>query len=234
VHVRRTGGIATVLAAVLGLVGVVAGASAAGDTLRIEPASTTVAKDATFTARVVQDAEVATSGAQATITFDPTLLQIMSVTRGAPFADAPVFVAGDATAIAGANKSGKLAQVAAAFLPPGSVPPGDADFLVVEFKAVGCGRSDLGLPVGPGDASLIDGSAATYGSNLTVSTSGGTVTTCSAGGAAVASSASPATTPAADSSGGPPLLSVVFAVVAVIAIACAMAWWMRRSRAAQP
>ena len=175
--------------------------SAAGDTLRIEPASAAVAKDATFPVRVVQNAEVPTSGAQATITFDPALLQITSVSRGTPYADAPVFTGAAAAAITAANTSGKLAGVAAAFLPPDAVPAGDRDFLVIEFKAIACGQADLGLPVGPVDAGLLDGRAATYGDPLAITAIGGSVTISCGGGSSP--SPVPTITPAPSPSPAP-------------------------------
>jgi hypothetical protein len=166
----------------------------AGNSLRIEPWNSGVARSGTFTLKVVQKTDVATSGAQATVTFDPALLQVTAVTRGAPYASAPVFVAGGPSAITAANSSGRLAGVAAAFLPPGSVPAGEADFLVIEFKAISCGQSELGLPVGPSDAALVDGRAATYGAPLEVATRGGIVTTCAAG-ATIRPSPTPSPTP---------------------------------------
>jgi hypothetical protein len=152
------------------------GAAAGGDTMRIEPPSQTVVEGSTFTVRVVQNASVATAGAQATVTFDPAEAQIVSVDRGTPHAGAAIFAPPDlAGAIAAANQAGKLATVATAFLPPASVPPGDADFLIITFTAVGCGRSDLGLPAGPMDAVLLDGRPETYGDAWWVTTTGGTV-----------------------------------------------------------
>jgi Cohesin domain len=152
-----------------------AGAAAAGNTLRIQPASTTaITVGATFTVKVVQNADVPTGGAQATVTFDPVKLKIMGVTAGAPYA-AAVFLGVGATQIAAANVSGSLKTVAAGFLPPASAPTGDQDFLVISFKALAAGVANLGLPVGPADAVLLDGRADTYGNPLTTTTTGGTV-----------------------------------------------------------
>src|SRR5262245_24644935 len=140
--------------------------AAAGNTLRIEPADLAVAKDATFDVTVIQNAEAETSGAQATITFDPELAQITAVTKGAAYTAAPVFTGATEDAITAANGSGRLSTVALAFLPPGSVPVGDQDVLVITFRAVGCGALDLDLPIGPADGALLDGRAATYGAAL--------------------------------------------------------------------
>jgi hypothetical protein len=158
------------------ILGAVANVAAAGNTLRLEPATTTVAKDATFTIRVVQNATVATSGAQVTVTFDRTKAQVTTVTRGTPYANAALFLGADAAAITNANKTGKLKTVAAAFLPPGAVPVGDKDFITVDFKATACGEIKLGLPVGAADAGLLDGRDAKYGAALKVTGTGATVT----------------------------------------------------------
>jgi hypothetical protein len=165
-------------AMVLAVVGVFSVASAAGNTLRLDPATASVAKDGTFTVKVIQNASVATSGSSATITFDKKIVQVTSVTRGAPFATAPLFLAGDAAAIAAANKNGKLKNVAAAFFPPASVPTGDQEFLTVGFKAIGCGTVKMTLPAGASDATILDGRAATYGVTLKITTAGATITVC--------------------------------------------------------
>lgn len=168
--------ILAIAAASLAAFGDVNDVAAAGDTMRLEPASQAVARGDSFTVRVVQSASVPTGGAQASVTFDPSRVTVTSLTRGAPHAGAPIFVPSDlAAAIGVANQAGTLVTIATAFLPPASVPPGDADFLVITFTAVGCGRSDLGLPAGPLDAVLLDGRPDTYGNGLPVTTTGGSV-----------------------------------------------------------
>jgi hypothetical protein len=170
---------AAIVAATVGAPGV----AASGDTMRIEPPSQTVAEGSTFTVRVVHDASVRTSGAQATVTFDRAKVQVTAVTRGTPHAGAAIFAPSDiAGAIASANQTGRLATIATAFIPPDSVPAGDADFLVITFRAVGCGTSSLGLPAGPADAVLLDGREATYGNGIEVTTTGGEVTVDCPGG----------------------------------------------------
>jgi hypothetical protein len=168
--------IVAIAVAMLALLAGGGGASAGSDTMRIEPPSQTVAEGSTFTVRVVHNASVETSGAQASVTFDPAKAQIVAVERGPSHADAAIFAPPDlAAAIAAANQAGKLAMIATAFIPPASVPAGDADFLVITFTAVGCGRFDLGLPAGPADAVLLDGRPETYGGAWWVTTTGGTV-----------------------------------------------------------
>ena len=148
-------------------------ALAAGNTLRISPATTTVAKVGnSFTVHVIQNASVATSGAQATVTFDQTKLQITSVAKGAGYAGAALFLGAGASDITAANASGSLKTVAAAYLAgTGTTKTGDQDFLDIVFKATACGSSTLGLPVGPADAVLTDAN----GASLTVTTTGGMV-----------------------------------------------------------
>lgn len=224
--------LAVVVAAMLALLAPSTPAVAADVSLRVEPPTVTVAEGGSFTIRVIQEAPGATSGAQATITFDPDLLAVEAVARGAAYADAPIFLPADMTAaISAANSSGRLATVAAALIPPGSVPAGPAEFLVVTFRAVGCGTSELGLPVGPLDGSMIDGSEATYGGELPVVATGGTVTTCVAGGDAPADSSPPASGPGpAAADGGPPWL-VIGRLGAIAVAAAAGIAWLARGRA---
>jgi hypothetical protein len=236
---RRRGILPAGLAlAFLGLV-VVGPATAAGNAFRIELPSATVGAHARFFVKIVQQTAVATSGAQATLAFDPSLLQVTTVRVRGPYAAAPVFLGANDAAIAAANTTGRLSTVAAAFLPPGSVPAGNAEFLEIGLRAVGCGRADLELPAGPADAMLLDGTGRDYGETLTVnSTSGEVMIDCSKSGgdsggttadaAQPGAGEGPASTP--DSSiGAPPwaLLGLGLAVLALLA----GSWWFMRSRA---
>ena len=186
------------------LTATVPGPAAAADAmLRIEPVDVKVLEGAEFTIRIVQDASVATSGAQATLEFDPKILHIASVTPGAAYADAALFLPTDMAAdVESANQTGKLVQVALAFTPPGSVPAGPAAFLVVRFRAVGCGISPLKLPSGgPRDAQMIDGRADSYGVEVApLMTVAGSVTTCVAAGDVTSTSDEP--TPVASAGAG--------------------------------
>ncbi|HYO42976.1 MAG TPA: hypothetical protein VES19_07215 [Candidatus Limnocylindrales bacterium] len=190
---------AAALVGVTMLAASMAGATAAaGNTLRIDPASSSIAKDSTTTIKVIQSATVATSGAQVTLTFDKAKVQVVTVARGAPYASSTLFLGADATAIASANKSGKLKTVAAAFLPPASIATGDQEFLAIELKAIGCGQVKLGLPVGSADATMLDGRASSYAANLKVATTGATLTVTGCSDAGPGSSA-----PASSDSGAP-------------------------------
>jgi ABC-type phosphate transport system substrate-binding protein len=151
------------------------------ETLRIDPAGTTgIRVGGTFSVKVVESSIVPTTGVQASVTFDQNLLQITSVTVDQPYVDAAIVVGPTAVVIARANATGKLTQMAAALLPPDTIAPGDADFLTITFKAIASGATDLGLPVGPLDAALLDGRTDRYGLALPVATTGGTVTICGA------------------------------------------------------
>lgn len=154
--------------------------AAAAAMLRIEPRAVGVAQGGSFTVKVVQDAPLPSSGVQASIDFDPTIVRIESVALGAAYRSAPIVLPPDIEAtIRAANATGRLAQIAAAYTPPDAVPRGTATFLVVRFRAVGCGATDLALPHGgPFDAQMISGESDVYGREVAVATTGGHVTTC--------------------------------------------------------
>ena len=203
-------------------------AAAAGADLKVDPPSVAVAKGQVFALQVVQDSPVATSGAQASVDFDPSLLQVVSVERGAGYSLAPVFVPHDLQAdIKLANATGHLAQIAAAFTPPDAVPAGTASFLIVHFRAVGCGQTAISLPTsGPFNAQMISGQSSVYGADIPVTTSSGRVTTCvgpdvvSEGDVASGQAAAP-----------DPSAPVAIAGVAVgVAIAAAVGAFVFRSR----
>ena len=184
---RRGVRLALVLATVLAIMGIAGAASAATvtGTLRIDPATTTVAQGGTFSMKVISNTTVATSGVSVSITFDKSIVQVTTVTRSPAWAGAQLFLAADAAAIATANQKGVLKGVTAAFIsPPASVPAGDQEFVTIGFKAVGCGTVTMGTPIGTtnSDSTLLDGRAATYGASIKLTTAGATVTVC--GGAA--------------------------------------------------
>src|SRR5262245_21133460 len=220
------GGLAAALVAVL--LGA-SPAAAADATLRIDPSNVAVGRDQTFEIQVVQQAPVETSGAQISLTFDPAIVQIISIARGPGYARAPILVpdAMDA-AIQAANASGRLAQVAAAFTPPDAIPVGESGFLVITLKVVGCGETDLGLPVGgPFNAQMISGRSADYGDQVPVAAAGGHVTTCVDPGAV--SVAAIASNHGADV--GPTLAS---AGVVLGLIALTLLGWRLRRQAVMP
>ena len=197
--------------------------------LKIDPATVDAAKGQTFAVEVVQDAPGATSGAQVSIDFDPAILQVLSVAPGSAYATAPVFVPDDMAAnIRKANLTGHLAQVAAAFTPPDAVPQGPASFLVIRFRAAGCGQTALGLPTGgPFNAQMISGQTDAYGHPVPVVTTAGQVTTCVGAGAVTAADApDPAPIGAAAASTPVGLMGAVG--IAAIGLLGGLAWRSRR------
>lgn len=204
-------------------------AAAADASLRIEPASAAVADGQTFEVQVVQQAPVATSGAQVSVQFDPKILQLVSVRLGSAYSAAPIFLPRSIDAsIRTANESGHLAQVAAAFTPPDAVAAGTASFLVVRFRAVGCGETDLDLPTGgPFNAQMISGRHDDYGNPVAVITANGHVKTCVEPAAATVAAIDP---------GQDSRIVLVIGVGAALALGAALigAFAWRRRRPIQP
>jgi hypothetical protein len=151
-------------------------AALAPNRLEISAADSTAAVGESIAVRVIQTTQIPTSGTQATLNFDRAKLQIKSVSWGEAFQSAAVLVPSEwSQAIESANASGSLKKVAAAFTPPNQVPAGTRDLLTITFSAVGCGQSKLELPIGPTDATMLDGETTGYGDTITVGTVGGTV-----------------------------------------------------------
>jgi hypothetical protein len=235
VRIRQTVGGALILAFALASSGAASTAAAAtGASLQIEPANVAVANGASFSVKVVQNADVATSGAQASIVFDPRILQIDSVAPGPAYQSAPIFLPKDLeTDIWTANTTGRLAQVAAAQTPPNAVPPGAADFLVVRFQVVACGETEISLPQGgPFNAQMISGQADRYGFEVPVATTAsGHVTTCvGPDGVTAGALTSPGTGGAAAS--GIPLGVIALAGVVAVGLLGGLAVRSRRLRPA--
>ena len=226
---RRSAGIAFG-AAIAMVAGFAAPSVAAADaSLRIEPGTIAVARGASFSVRVVQTAPVATSGAQASIDFDPAILQVVSVRPGPDYETAPIFLPRDLEAdIRTANVTGHLAQVAAAYTPPDAVPAGTADFLVIRFQAVGCGQSDLRLPSsGPLNAQMISGERDAYGHEVPVAaTTHGQVTTCAAAGAVTVDPTDPGS--GAETAAMIPIPFIGAAGVIAVGLLGLLSWRMRR------
>lgn len=195
---RRAVRLALALALTLASVGFAGGTLAASvtGTIRLDPPTSQVANGGTVNITVISNTSVPISGLAASITFDKAILQVTSITRAPAWAHAPLFIAGDASAIATANKKGVLQAVGVSFFPPTSVPAGDQQFITVAFKAVACGTVTMTMPTGRVDSGLLDGRASTYGNAVSIKTTGATVTVCQ--GAAGASGS-----PAASGSAGP-------------------------------
>jgi hypothetical protein len=197
-HGRRRG--AQVLVSLLASLGIAIGISAtpalaSSPTLRISPATSSVsAVGGTVTVNVIVSSPSAIQGAQATVTFDKSLLQITSVTRGAEWANADLFLGAATADIAKANSTGSLANVAATNI-TSTVAAGDSGFLAITFKAIACGTATLGLPVFGGSGQAVGGLLlSSSGATVKVTATGGTVGVCSG-------SASPGASASAGASG---------------------------------
>src|SRR5262245_53050456 len=107
---RRAVRLALIVAVAAATLGLATGASAAGvtGTVRLDPATVAVDNGGSFSLKIISNAAVPISGVSATITFDKSILQVISITRAAAWASAPLFLAADAKAIATANQKGKL------------------------------------------------------------------------------------------------------------------------------
>lgn len=96
----------------------------------------------TFAVRVMQHADVGATGAQVSVSFDRTLLQVVDVAPGSAYAGASFLIGvspqtkQDAIAEAN-NASGRLWGMATYFGPgTRSVPAGDAEFLVITMTPI--------------------------------------------------------------------------------------------------
>jgi hypothetical protein len=94
---------------------------------------------------IKQESSMVTTGAQTNFSFDPSLVQIVSLERGKPYQRASliygeILTSGEQrtgpVAIADANSTGTLKNIATFFIPgAGSVQPGSADFVKVTLQA---------------------------------------------------------------------------------------------------
>ncbi len=134
-------------------------------TFKPDPILTTVAGGQDFTISIVQSAPVATTGAQASVHFDPKVIQLKDFALGTEYTSrSAIFAFGNAdrgtagnkaAAITYANQAGLLENASGFLLPgSGSIAAGDAIFLTLTFTAVpgGGGSSNFS----PGDVSMID------------------------------------------------------------------------------
>jgi hypothetical protein len=136
-----SGGTATATVAALGspsATPTVDAANAQG-TISITPTTVTAPPGAEFTIILVQDASFVTTGAETDFKFDPTVLQVVTVEKSAAYQKGQLLsgVAPQplAQAIAEANTTGTLKNLAAFFVPgSGSIPAGQSEFLRIKVK----------------------------------------------------------------------------------------------------
>ena len=162
---------------------------AAGDTIRIDPATSMLSVGDTVTLTIVGNTSAAAAGSQASVVFDPSELQVVSIAKGADWVEAAAAYAGYpnptrmASFLADANASGKLPAIAAYFTDGSSLEAGDHALLTVTFEATSCGDSTVDLPIGPTDGAMIDGEPGTYGDDLSILSVPGSVSVACAPGA---------------------------------------------------
>lgn len=126
--------------------GVVASSAA----ISIAPSSQTQALDTTFTVTVTQDADVTTTALQTNISFDPLSVHITNITTGGAYSTAGLIMGvapqSPADAMAEANRTGTLKNVAAYYLPQQStVSPGLTDVFVLTVRACKVSTSSVTL-----------------------------------------------------------------------------------------
>ncbi|HEX8940953.1 MAG TPA: cohesin domain-containing protein [Candidatus Limnocylindrales bacterium] len=153
-------------------------------TLSLNPSSVTASTGGTFSVDIVTQATAAMSGASASINFDQTKLQIVSVTKGADWNTASSnWVFPSAATIATANSVGHLPAIAAFFNDGTSLPANTNAVLAhVTFFASAAGSSSINLPTAGSDAGvLLDGRTASYGTQIATSSASPTATVTTTG-----------------------------------------------------
>jgi hypothetical protein len=176
---RTTRGRARAAIATIGIAALAAGAVlsapldaiAAGNTLSLNPATKSVTSGTTFTVTVVGTTSGTVGGTSASVTFDKTLLHVTAIAKGADWTGAGAIWAGWPTPVnmttylTTANGAGKVPLIGAALL-TGSLPAGAHTLYTITFQAVAPGSAVVGLPIGPVDGAMIDGT----GGTITVTT----------------------------------------------------------------
>ncbi len=133
-------GLLAVAFAVTTLLGVNGTASAAsGATMKVSPSVSSIAGGTTFTVDIVESASVGTIGANATLTFDPTLVQVTGMKAGPAYGKGLSFfgISFDGStekAGAAATKANQTGTVV--FEASGIIPAGDATVVTMTMEAV--------------------------------------------------------------------------------------------------
>jgi hypothetical protein len=155
--------------------------AAGSGTLSVSPTSVSTSTGSTFFVDINSQATTALSGASTGVDFDKTKLQIISVAMGTGWNTAGVsWVLPTAPTIATANTTGHLPAIAAYFTDGTSSLPANTNEVLarVTFFATATGSaSPISLTTsGPDTAALIDGAAASYGTPVATTATGGAVT----------------------------------------------------------
>ncbi len=187
-RLRRIGRVAVSLgigvSLAVGMVGAPAVTTATvSDSLRVAAASTAASIGDSFTVHIIGNTAGKVSGAEASLTFDKTLVQVTSIAKGANWTAAAATWVGWPTALnlatflANANAAGKIPGIAATFLDGSSfLAAGDHELYSVTFSAIANGSTSLDLPIGPADGYMTDGETANYGLPLSLTATPGSVT----------------------------------------------------------
>ena len=153
-------------------------------TLSLSPSNPSTSTGSSFTITINSQATVPIEGASASLDFDKTRLQVLSVakaTGGTGWNVAGVsYVLPSAAAIGAANSSGHLQSVAAFFTDGSSNLPAATNepLAVVTFFATATGTANISIPTTGSDAgALLDGSAQpNYGTSVATTSSPASVT----------------------------------------------------------
>jgi hypothetical protein len=158
--------------------------AAGSGTLTLSPGTVSTSTGSTFTVTVSSQASTALSGASAALDFDKTQLQVVSIAKGTDWNVAgTTWQVPTVSDIATANANGHLPSIGAFFTDGTSSRPGTTQALaVVTFFAIATGSPTISITAsGPHGASLIDGSAASYGTPVATTVGGNTAVTIAAG-----------------------------------------------------
>jgi len=159
-------------------------AFAAGNTISVSPATTTISPagstGSTFTVSVNANAAVAISGAGAALSFDNTKLQLTALAKDAAVnADGPDTWAGwpsggasgMTTFIANANAAGQIPTIAWAFSAFSEAAGADHGIFSATFQVIAAGDTALVPVIVPGVGGMLDGTPGpTFGDPLAVIT----------------------------------------------------------------
>jgi len=147
--------------------------------LSLSQSSISTTTGSTFTVDVTSQASTAMSGASAAVDFDNTKLQLIGVAKGAAWDVAGItWVVPSVSDIAIANTTGHLPAIAAYFTDGTSSLPAatPTKLATVTFFATGTGSAAVSLPIAGNKGGIIDGAAATYGSEVVTTSTGAAVT----------------------------------------------------------
>ncbi len=153
---RTVLGALTTLSIVAGLVGPVAvPVAAAGSSMTVTPAQTNVNIGDEFDVTLAVDSDVDLLAAQATVTFDQTVLEVMSTTdKGQLFKDYVVanggtvednIITSPSGSITTANTTGQTGGLGVSIVDMGAQGPSSGNFWTLHFRAIANGDSAIGI-----------------------------------------------------------------------------------------